>query len=260
MSLSETNMKYINISSQDSSNPNDTPTDFGITFADVDLQHTKRMLLHSFTIPNYFYNVPAYKNTLIFYLGSMVGTPQTIVVPPGQYTTAQLMAYLQTQLMLYFLGGVTVTQDPFTNLITINIIGGNTISIASTDTNALSTLAPVLGYTISTAYLAVNTANTIPSLEGETFVTIHSDTYASGKTRDAAPPEGALTNEFARTGITVPYGFIQYYKNSEMVNDLIVFNPPVNFTSSRFRIRNFQGQLLTLPPNSAVQIVLKCYY
>lgn len=104
-----------------------------------------------------YYQINTSNNVLVF---RFTGLDKQAVIPPGSYTTAEFIVALEQAMTAVGEGFTfTVTLDTVTCLITISVNLGQSFFIYPVTDNALSTLAPLIGFTETTGAAASQTSD-----------------------------------------------------------------------------------------------------
>lgn len=259
--LKDARYKYVRVYSADNLANNNTNSEFvAQLYNDTDLNRVKEYTIQSACVPNIFPNL--FGQVLTFNWVGNGGAPtgsESITVPNGFYTTAQLMAQLKTTIdpLLPVGSSITFTQDPITNLISFTSVLMDSFEFESITTNPLSTMAPLLGINNTTAVASSGTFDAVPALGGEQYVFINSQTLNLAKTRLS---NGLAVSTTISLPVNVPYGQNIYYQNNGDSTNDVIFNSPTDISNLSFTLRAQDGRNLVLPNNHPMTIILKVFY
>lgn len=253
--------KYIRVTNLERSSG--TANDFLVCLGnDPILDKCVEIQVVSVTFPNVGYNITGAKNNNIFRITFLPATPISLLIPDGQYTTAQLLTIINA--IVPSAGTFTAVQDPITGKIVLTstiiqfVIGGSSIYPNTTGVNSylgFTTTSPV-GGTLSW------TANSRPALGGDTMFYVHSSDIAINATYLDNTLDGGGThdvNGFISIPIVTPYNTYQVYHPIE--RDRVTFGRyPRTVKNIHFTLRTDFGRLATLGENDVATIVLKMFY
>jgi len=259
--LKNARYKYVRVFSGDTlSQVGNTNSNFiAQLYNDTNLGRVREFTIQSACIPNVFPNIKGLQLTISYV--PLVGPPSEVNVGvlDGQYTTAQLMASLKNEIDAVLPVGstITFTQDPISNKIIFTTTNLTSIEFFDIVSNPFSTLAPKLGITTTQAPATNGVFDSIPSLAGEQYVFINSQTLNLAKTRLS---NGLGVSAIVSVPINVPYGQNIYYQNSGDETNDVIFNAPTDLTSINITLRNQDGSIPELPPNHPMTLILKVFY
>lgn len=252
------NYRYYRVSSNE--RISGTPYNFVVNFGNLsELDRVTEVHLISASIPNVSNNISVdIVNNTFLANGSVTGVI-SVVVPDGFYNTSGLITYLQTEINnIITPNTVTITQNTSTNRIEY-VVTGETIQFLSVDSG--STISDQIGILTDSAFLASYTSDSLPSLNGNTMIYVHSSQLATAVTL-LSSASGGVTSVNGAFGIpvNVPYGVYQYYQGTEL--DRHVYGKHgksiKNFTIT---LRGNGGRLLTeITDNFEVVLVIKTYW
>ena len=253
------NYKFYRISSKE--RVSGTPYDFKINIGnDTTLDRITEIHLISVSVPNVFPNISSNIGNNNFVATATIAGAINFTVPTGFYTTAKLMAELQTQINAVIgPSTIAITQNSITDKIEYVITGAETIDFLSSASG--NPMAPYIGILSDSGATGSYVSDATPALNGETMVYIHSSTlarnstYLSSNTGTLIDVNGAFT-----IPINVAYGAYQTYQATEL--DRQVYG---RFGTS---IRNFNivlrgngGRLLTeITDNYETVITIKVFW
>lgn len=253
--------KYLRITNMERSGG--SANDFTVTMGtDPVLDKCIEIQVVSVTIPNVGNNVSTQKGNNIFSIDFLPNNVRTVVVPDGYYTTAELIALINT--IVPPSGSFTATQSITTGKITLTssavpfVISGSGIYQNPTRLNSY------LGFTTTSPAVGVltHTADSRPSLSGDTMFYVHSADIAFNATylnNELSGGGNADVNGFISIPVNVPHNTYQTYRPID--RDRITFGRyPKSVKNLRFTLRTDFGRILTLGDNDLVTIVLKMFY
>ena len=221
-------------------------------------KNINRILVKDIIVPNAFYNIRSstgeVNNTLLIKEGA---NPDAIVtVPEGQYTIAQLMVELKTQIDAALTGGnvVTITQDPNTLLLTFVFSLTATLIYAAADPHLF---ADAIGISDdSTSALSV-VSNYPPDLSGYNIVYVHSQDISQYHGVDG---DFGLISLLENVSFhDVPYGFWGSRQNSDSELALIQYEQPTNLNRIRIVLRDSKGNKLDIGTKK-MTVIIKCFF
>ena len=246
--------KFFRISSKE--RLSGTPTNFQVNFGnDPRLDRITEIHLISASIPNVFPNISAEKGNNTFQATATIAGMVSFVIPDGFWNTTRLMSYMQDQINAAIAPStVAVTQDPNTQRITFTITGAETMIFGQ------GTLAPTIGILAPSAPLGVYTADTTPSLNGETMFYIHSSELAQNSTYLNTNGNIIDVNGFISVPVTVAYGAYQNYQPTENLDRAVYGRAGKSLRGISIVLRGNGGRLLTMSDNYEMVIVVKVMY
>jgi hypothetical protein len=228
-------------------------------YNDTNLGKVREFTIQSACIPNVFPNIKGLSIFLSYI--PLVGPPVavSVAVLDGQYTTAQLMASLKNEIdaILPVGSSVTFTQDPISQKIIFSATNLTSIEFFDVVSNPLSTLAPKLGINITQPPATSGTFDSIPSLAGEQYIFINSQTLNLSKTRLS---NGLGVSAIVSVPVNVQYGQNIYYQNTGDLTNDVIFNAPTDLTNINITLRNQDGSIPELPDNHPMTLILKVFY
>ena len=256
-----TRYKFIRVSNQERSTG--TPSAFSVNLGnDPVLDRCVMLEPVSVSIPNLSYIISAAKGNNRFHILFLPATDASFTVPDGNYSTANLIALIN--LIVPPSGTLVASQNAATGLITITATTSPFVLLGSSTFPNTSGMNSYLGFTSPSppGGTLVWTADSIPSLQGDTVFYLHSPTLSLNMTYlDTFASQGQLfdVNSFLMIPISVPHGTYQTYEGQE--HDKIVFGRKGR------SIRNFDivlranhGRLLDLTENQEFVITFKMFY
>ncbi len=242
-------MFKIFISSRNKFNGN-TNSDFQCAFTDAGQRYQRATMysisLESAILPNLETNINLYNNRL--YVRENGITNYTITIPERNYSASELAVQLETSLNDASGLSYDVIFNEQTKKFTITVALPNTFQILDGD----ASVNRLLGFVGATNIAATHTSAYIIDLSGISYMDIELLGVPNGNLHS-----NKLRNIFARVPMAEPFGYYVSYINPDA-------EPSLRFTedilySLRIRLRRPDGQLVILPENSEVSIVLKAY-
>lgn len=243
-------MVYIaRIDSRDRTTDSKSNTDF---ISNTLPLHTISVRIKQIVIPNLFPNIRASpttdaNSTFSYETG---GAPATVVVPTGYYSTTELLAYLTAQLTAIT---ITFAQNTNTGLITITNGGAATFDVInSADGNAM---ASALGITTSAtlAPAATQTFGNRPNIYNHSLIYVQSSKLANSFNCISGTKRLPIV---ATIPVDVAFGANIIYEPNELHD--IVFESSYNIEDIDIKIVNHYGEVLELPSNHSVQVLIEC--
>jgi hypothetical protein len=205
-------------------------------------------------IPNIFYNVPSYANTLqvIRQAGPVV---YDVVITPNQYNISDLIVELEAKINAVI----------FPDTLTITLTSQGKLNFLFNPNNfslnyANSSISQIIGLAADTPFFTNLTLSNPVNLLGETEVYIHSRAlHQSGLTETNGNFSVVDVIPLSNT----PYGGVSsiVYPNNQLSK--INFQPYETNKSLRtidITLRNRTGQILDLPSNFNFTLLLKLYH
>jgi len=253
--------KYLRINNQERTSG--TPSNFQVSLGnDTILDRCEQIQLISAVIPNVGFNVSAAIGNNQFNIFFLPSTPASIIIPDGQYTTAELLALINA--IVPPAGTFVATQNPNTGRITLTSSVTAFVVAGSRSFPNTSGLNSYLGFTTTSpgSGSLVWTAETRPTLYGDTVFFIHSPELGTNITYLDTLTTGGRTNDvngMFTIPVNVPYNAIQTYQAE--AEDRVVFGRRTrsvrNFT---IVLRTNNGRELVLGENDQVVIVMKAIF
>ena len=261
------------------SNPSDTTSNFQYTF-EHPYKNTIRIRIASVEIPNswYEFNKPTYNNTYFslsaFDISNNYRT-ETITLANGNYTSAQLITAIQTQLTSKFQVPygifLKITSDPISLKTTIALTGvAPSGDLVPTTTGQPFTLNFTVPYSSTQSYsggIGINlgyqnnqyTANTVLDTSGgistyglisESLINTIQNPYVLLAMNDYYSVETKSTNKFtqalAKILVQQPKNTILYDEGSAMLLNDIIFPSPTDLKRIKVTLLDPYGQIIDL--------------
>jgi hypothetical protein len=216
----------------------DTSTKFYYSI-NQNITRIKTIKLASYSIPYTFYVINSATNTL-----SLNGGANLVTIPIGNYNVSSIASALQTSLAAAFSSDtVTVTFDISTLLFTITKTSAFTVD-SKTDV-ATSTLAPFIGYTVTSASGTSATANAVYTISGPNYLVIMSNYLSKGLQNKTSHSDDWYKNAFAIVPVNAsPGGII-----TQSIDVRSTYSSTINILSTDvidFTIYDDSGNLLNL--------------
>lgn len=253
--------KYIRVSNQERTSG--TPSNFQVNLGnDTLLDRCEQIQLISAVIPNVGFNISAAIGNNQFNIFFLPSTPASIIIPDGQYTTAELLTLINA--IVPPAGTFVATQNPNTGRITLTASATQFVVAGSRSFPNTSGLNSYLGFTTTSpgSGSLVWTAETRPALYGDTVFFIHSPELGMNITYLDTVTTGGQTNDvngMFTIPVNVPYNAVQTYQAE--AEDRVVFGRRTrsvrNFT---IVLRTNNGRELVLGENDQVVIVMKAVF
>lgn len=259
--ISDTRFDFFRLSNFDRDASSVSASNFTVNLgSNTNIQKCKNMWVHMVSLPNVFYNVYSGVNDLVVAYNDGSDHIVVVTVPPGQYTTTQLMAELKTLIDAVITPGtVTFTQDPITSLISYTTTGVVSIVFFPYPEDDRSTLAPLIGNTILQPTDTSGTFANAPALQGEKMVYLHS--------RDILPSQtllsfnnGTLTSCFCSIPVKVNYRDQIIYESRGSLIDRCVFSREKPLNRINIVLRSQDGRVLEVGDNQEIVVCLKIFY
>ncbi len=248
--------KILRISSVDKNNAFDSNTNFTTVInSGVFNEGIKRMSIQSVEIPNYFFNITSLNNSLKIIDQSAPLTTYTISITTGYYNVNQLITELIAKInaVLPTADVSSITLNPIDNVLTFNFTSDVKMVLIG------STIADVIGLSQETIIFTNLIIMDNPvNLVGVTSAYIFC--------RELAQSNAVEGNKILPIMCSCPLGAfgdisIKYYEETEKyLIDYEPFETRRNATSINIQIRDIRNNLLLLPSNFHVVIIVKIYY
>jgi hypothetical protein len=164
------------------------------------------------SIPNVAYNITSNNNKLRVTYGGVTGN---LVIPEGQYTLAQLMTVLQTDLTTLFGVSVTVSQEPITK----KVVFVTTQPFRISNNPTTSSLSKYIGIAYGTGYYPTLetsgfTLPLLPQLQGPNNYLVASQVLSQGYA--SILTDGQRVPVIMPVPVTVDWGEVQQYESNDM--------------------------------------------
>ncbi len=255
--------RYIRVDTRD--RQSGTPYNFMFNIGqDVNMDNVCEVHLHSVSIPNIANNISVAINNNTMLIDFTIAGLFTDVFPDGFYNTAQIISKLTTDINAFIAPStIGITQDPITNKLTFTITAGPETFQIFNATLGGSTLSPTIGVTDESGLgVTTFTAQALPSLQGITYIYIHSPDIASRLTFLGSIGDNINVNGMFSIPVDVPYGQFQTYQPIDIDNVVLGSSgvPLRRFTIVLRVDQNNGRQYEELTDNFPVIIVLKFFY
>tara|TARA_R110002126_G_scaffold255844_3_gene398864 strand:+ start:783 stop:1571 length:789 start_codon:yes stop_codon:yes gene_type:complete len=213
-------------------------------------------VVHSIQCPNVFDNVPAYANVLTL-VKATGAVSYDVVIPQSYYYIDDLITTLTTAINTATPDTVAIIKTGFAPVQKLSF----TFTGDSYDLKVSSTVASRLGLTADlTCPDGVATVlQSIPNLAGETEIYIHSRTLAPNNLMEGSGSFSVVD----KLPLDQQYGAMCY---SNLDNDDTHYKKYFPYESLKtirtvsLTVRNRTGQILTLPSNYNLSMMLMIYY
>ena len=225
-----------------------------------------RCVMKSCDIPNVFYNIDniGYNFTNTgnnkFVWINPANNYQITTIPRGQYTTAQLLAVINTAIYAAYTpnGSVSLILNPITQKIEIVNTSGQSFGISI----LLSTIAPYLGMLIDVPWTTLSSVlfTGFPNLAGIQEVYITSQKISDGSNMIVA--SNTMYPVILNVQISVPFGAFQHYETNHPEIDDIEYASISQGTSIRqvdIQLRDRFGNILDLG-GLPFNLIMKIYH
>ena len=238
-------------------------TDFTVQFNDSLSQEVLKIVVKEIFIPNQFYNIEndgkRKNNTLILNQNGLgeVG----ITVTEGQYNIDSLMVALKTAIDAVLVDGaiVTITKNNTTNKLTFTFTGSvtpanNNVSFVST-----SLLKSLMGFEDTIVQQTILSMPYPWNLNQLQYVQIHSPELASAHGMDASA--NTTINLLETLSLTFAgFGGVAYKQSNDDELHEILYDDQRVLQQIRIKLRDSDGNILSLPPNHHCTIIVKAYF
>ena len=231
-----------------------TNTDFRVQFNDI---------VKEIYIPNQFYNVEndgGRKNNTIVLNQNGLGLV-TATLTEGQYNVAILLLELKTQIEAVLADGclVAITKNDTTNILTFTFTGSVTPANNNVSFVDSSLLKSLIGFD-STIPQATALIMPYPwNLNQLQYIQVHSPELASTHGMDAGANTTINLLETVSLNAT-GFGGVAYKQSADDELHEIIYDDQRVIQQVRIKLRDSDGNLLTLPPNHHCTIMVKAYF
>ncbi len=262
--LDGVNFRFIRISNKDRLPQSTSSSKFLVDLSNENQIHrVVDIRLQAVSVPNVFPNIyfenggPSGNSRLIYETGTL-GAPAGVSVQEGFYNIDQLLDNLKNVIEPDMAPGGTLefTVDPITCLVSW-LATGDTVKFYTIDEDPLSTLSPFIGNTSPVAIGNTGQFASMPSLEGEQMVFLHSKTLNASKTRLS---NGQGVSAFASIPVRVDYKKVIYYETAGADTDRLSLSRQTDLATVDITLRAQDGRVLKLNDNNELIIVLKVFY
>jgi hypothetical protein len=249
--------RYLRISSEEKTPESKSNSEFVVNIPPSGgiLDSVVGYAVHSAELPNVFDNITADTNTL--QIIDNIAVAFNVVVPPGYYSATALAAVLQDAIdaaiaprtVAITLTGATLSQRfRFAFSVPFVMVAGG-----------ISTMAPAIGLTATTALNNVQIMPNIPNLIGATAAYIHSSVLAPSNLVEANGSFSVVD----MIQMDKPYGVTCYLTTSNELTHIKYYRPFESVKTLRqisITIRDRGGNVLLLPPNFNFSMMLVVFY
>jgi hypothetical protein len=238
-------------------------TDFTVQFNDSLSQEVLKIIVKEIYIPNQFYNVESEgkrKNNTIVLNQNGLGEVSAIIIE-GQYNIDSLIVALKTAIDAVLVDGaiVTITKNNTTNTLIFTFTGSATIANNNVSFIDTSLIKSLIGFD---ATIPQATTLNMPyswNLNELQYVQVHSPELASTYGMDA----GANTtiNLLETVSLTsAGFGAVAYKQSNDNELHEIMYDDQRVLQQVRIKLRDADGNILSLPPNHHCTIIVKAYF
>lgn len=197
------------------------------------------------SFPNVFYNINTTNNEFIFSMAG--GSNESKIVPEGQYTMSELIAYLNTEL-----NGIGIlTQNTTTSKLTITA-SGFPFDLQE------SSMLKVLGFKPSSGNPSSHIAPNVPQLQGVQQVFIKSRVLSKGTNFIDANKKQEQSIVIMIPN-DVPWGSIKHYETTHDELDVINYESQNSLQEVDVQLVDGNGNELNLQGQD-MSMILKVYY
>jgi len=246
--------RLLRISSEDKQ-PNGTNSRFkvALTQSGGAVDRVSAFRIKYASVPNIFYNVPTYANTLQI-IRQTGGVVYNITVEPNQYNITDLITELQNKINTAIAPDTVVIS--LTNQSKLNFVFNPDAFSLNKDN---STISDIIGLSENTPFFLNLTLSNPVNLTGETEVYIHSRALHQNGLTEA-------TGNFSVVDViplNVSYGATAYITYPDSHLSQINYEPYETQKSLRvidIVLRNRKGDVLELPSNFYFTLMLKIYH
>lgn len=209
--------------------------------------------------PNVFPNVKAPYNTFTVSLTIAATTTAVLTVTPGQYSASSLVAAINGQLGEFAsITDLTISQQSSGLFLFTNTSGTETYTVNLTNLNIGRMVGAIASVVVAPA--SATTLSYLPNLAGERLVHIKSEKLGPSnllhsRNGRAKVDDVAFTIPLNET----PYGGTACYKPGDSQVSDVEFVWDQNISSLDIQLLDDELNPLSLPPNYAVELVLKAH-
>ena len=240
-----------------------TNTDFTVQFSDSLAQEVLKIICKEVYIPNQFYNVEndgkRKNNTLILNQNGLGEVSATII--EGQYNIDSLMVALKTAIDAVLVDGaiVTITKNNTTNKLTFTFTGSATIANNNVSFIDTSLIKSLIGFDTTIPQAVVLNMPYSWNLNQLQYVQVHSPELASTHGMDAGV--NTTINLLETVSLTsAGFGGVAYKQSNDDELHEILYDDQRVLQQIRIKLRDSDGNILSLPPNHHCTIIVKAYF
>ncbi len=240
-----------------------TNSNFTVQFNDSISQEVVKIIVKEVYIPNQFYNVEndgkRKNNTLV--LNQNGAGDVSVTVPEGQYNIDTLIATLKALIDGILIDGaiVTITKNNTTNKLTFTFTGAtipanNNVSFVDT-----SLIKSLIGFDSTIPAGAIINMPYPWNLNQLQYVQVHSPELASTHGMDA----GANTTINLLETVSLNsagFGGVAYKQANDDELHEIIYDDQRVIQQVRIKLRDSDGNILSLPDNHHCSIMVKAYF
>jgi hypothetical protein len=219
------------------------------------IDNVKGYIVHSIQCPNVFPNIPDYANilTLIKATGPVT---YNITIPVAYYFLDDLVTQLQTSINAVIADTVAVTKTgTFPNEKINFVFTGDSYTFDYSE----STIADQIGLLADQGPSTNTTMTSIPNLNGETDLYVHSRTLCPNNLMEGTGSFSVLD----KLNLDEPYGamcYTNFNNDSTHFKKYFPFESLKSIRTVQLTIRNRTGNILILPENFNISVMLMLFY
>ena len=238
-------------------------TDFTVQFNDSLSQEVLKIIVKEIYIPNQFYNVESEgkrKNNTIVLNQNGLGEVSAIIIE-GQYNIDSLIIALKNAIDAVLVDGaiVTITKNNITNTLTFTFTGSATLANNNVSFIDTSLIKSLIGFDATIPQATILNMPYSWNLNELQYVQVHSPELASTHGMDA----GANTtiNLLETVSLTsAGFGGVAYKQSNDNELHEIMYDDQRVLQQVRIKLRDADGNILSLPPNHHCTIIVKAYF
>lgn len=238
--------KLIKISSDDRSLTTDGHSKFAVNLHNEDLDKVSKIVLVSAVLQNTQLNINSNNNTLDY--KDHLAADQSITVPVGNYTLAELITDITTQDAKF-----GITESTLTGLLSFTYNGGSSFSIYTTGT-INSTVGIMSSSTLTGTTI---TGSNIPNLNGLDYIQLFSNSLSSNSCIQSDKKNTSLLGIIPCADVS--FGDHITYNYNGVSESFIQIYPTVrSINSIDIELKDEENNTIAI--TSPVIMVFKCYY
>lgn len=239
-----------------------TNADFRVQFNDSLAQEVVKIIVKDCYIPNQFYNIETdgkrKNNTLVINQNGLGEI--TLTISEGQYNIDTLITALTASIDGALIGGVvvTITKETLTNILTFTFSGGLPANhnVSFIDTSLIKSL---IGFDATIPETDIVNMIYPWNLNQLQYVQIHSPELASTHGMDAGANTTINLLETVSLNDT-PFGGVAYKQSNDDELHEIIYDDQRVLQQVRIKLRDSDGNILSLPDNHHCTIMVKAYF
>lgn len=247
--------RFLRLSSEDKSIGNNGRFTIDLLSSGGIIDNVKGYIVHSIQCPNVFPNIPDYANilTLIKATGPVT---YNITIPVAYYFLDDLVTQLQTSINAVIADTVAVTKTgTFPNEKINFVFTGDSYTFDYSE----STIADQIGLLADQGAATNITMASIPNLNGETDLYVHSRTLCPNNLMEGTGSFSVLD----KLNLDKPYGamcYTNFNNDSTHFKKYFPFESLKSIRTVQLTIRNRTGNILILPENFNISVMLMLFY